>query len=599
MHINRSRIRRFLPRCLMVALLALAALVASGPNALAQRLSGENLLPKNTLAYVHVGSVPDLVDAFKQTNFGRLIADPQVQPFVEKLYDAANKTLSQINDATGLSLDEIAHIPQGEITFALLPTSRPEADGPSDPLGFVALVDCGTSIDSARKFIETIHAAMEKRGFSGREEQVGGVTISIYQRSGGNSPMVSLERDNAMVVCSNVDAAKQILARWTNGNEDCLAQNAQFADVMNHCRGTKDEQPQIEAFVDPIGIVTEIAKNNAAMKLGMAILPALGLDGVKAVGASYVLATEDFDGIMQLHIALSYPRSGVVELIALASGDDAPPAWVPGDVAGYTSIHWNFQDTFDKGTKLADSFQGPGVMAKNINDRAQRWLGVDFQADLLPALTGRILHLTWFEQPPKPGVGPHNMIALQVRDPKAFAETYRKFVEHLGPRWEKKNFAGIDYSQLGSSGGPDDIKPLPCTAMLNDWVLVTDRPGILEHVLSHRDETENDLASALDFKLIASKIGQQPGGDKPAMLSFNRAEQGWKYWYDLASSDDALKRLREHSAGNPFLTALNQGLDQNPLPSWDVISHYVAPEGAMITDDESGIHYMAFALRRK
>ena len=135
--------------------------------------------------------------------------------------------------------------------------------------------------------------------------------------------------------------------------------------------------------------------------------------------------------------------------------------------------------------------------------------------------------------------------------------------------------------------------------MFNDWVVLTDRTGILEHVLSNRDETENNLASALDYKLIASKIAQQPGGDKPAILSFNRAEAGWKYLYDLATSDKALKALHDRAGSNPFFTALNDGLDQNPLPSWDVIAKYLAPEGAVVTDDDTGIHYMAFALRRK
>jgi hypothetical protein len=585
----------------LISVFVASALLTMAPlTTFAQRSTAENLLPKNTLAYVHVASVPNLVTAFQQTNIGRLIADPQVQPFVAKLYDAANKALTQVKEATGLSLDEIAHIPQGEITFAVLPTAKPAADGPSNPLGFVALVDCGTSIDSAQKFIDTVHAAMAKNGFTGREETVDGITISIYQQGSGDpSPLVSLERDNTIVVCSSVDAAKQLLARWSTTSEDCLAENTQFAAVMNHCRGTKDEEPHVTFFADPIGIASEIAKTNPALQLGMAILPTLGLDGVKAVGGSFVLATEDFDGIMQLHLSLGYPRSGVLELIALDSGDDTPPSWVPGDIAGYMSIHWNFHQTFEKGTKLADSFQGQGVMAKNINNRSQRWLGVDFEHDLLPALTGRVIHISWFEHPPKPGVGAHNLVGFQVRDPKAFADSYQKIVAHLGPRWEKKAFAAIDYYQLTTGRGPDDVRPSPCLAMLNDWLLATDRPGILEHVFSHRDEIENNLASALDFKLIASKISHQAGGDTPGMLSFNRPEEGWKFLYDLASSDKVRQTLQQRAGNNPFLAVLNEGLDQNPLPPWDVVSRYLAPEGAMVTDDDSGIHYMAFALRRK
>ncbi len=541
-----------------VAVFVVWAILATPHAALAQRSAAENLLPKNTLAFVHVASVPTLVEGFKQTNIGRLIADPQVQPFVSKLYDAASKALIKVKEATGLSLEEIAQIPQGEITFAILPRiNPPNSDASDTALSFVAMVDCGTSIESARKFIDTIHTAMRTNGYVGREDNVDGIVISIYQRGGGDpSPFVSLERDNTILVCSNVDAARQLLARWTvNGNEDCLAENAQFAAIMNRCQGTKGETPDITFFADPIGIVTEIAKSNPALKLGMALLPTLGLDGVKAVGGSNIFATDDFDGIMQLHLLIGYPRSGVMELIALDSGDDTPPPWVPGDVAQYNSLHWNFQQTFDKGTKLADSFQGPGVMAKNINDRAQRWLGIDFEKDLLPALSGRLLLFNWFQPQPQAGIGAHNVLALQVTDPRAFADTFQKITSHFGQRWGKKNFAGIDYYQYGSASGPDDVRPTPCLAMLNDWVLLSDRTGIMEHVLSRRDETENNLASALDFKLIASKIAQQPGGDKPGWLAFNRPDQGWKYLYDLANSDKARELLQQRAGSNPFFTA--------------------------------------------
>jgi hypothetical protein len=579
----------------------------------AERVTAEKLLPKNTLAYVHVASVPELVEAFKQTNLGRMIADPQVQPFVTKLYEAANNALTQVKESTGLSLDEIAHIPQGELTLAMLPTAKPVAEGPSKPFGFVALVDCGNSIESARKFTDTIHAALEHNGYVGRQESVDGFVISIYEHGGDSPSLVSVERDNTLVFCSNLDVAKQLLSRWTTNNEDCLAENPKFAEVVNHCRGTKGEEPHFTFFADPIAIFSEIGKTDAAAQLALAILPTIGLDGIKGVGGSFVLATEDFDGISQLYLALGYPRSGVLELIALDSGEDTPPVWVPGDTASYASIHWNLQQTFEKGTKLADTFNGPGATAKSINDRVQRRAGIDFEHELLPALTGRILHSTWFELPAKPGIGAHNLIALQLRDPKAFADIYQKLVSNLGERLQKKAFAGIDYYE--STGptyldliflafdGPrrrqDETRPVPCMAMLDDWLLLSDRAGILEHIFSHRDEVENDLASSLDFKLIAAKIARQPGGDKPGMLSFNRSESGLKYLYDLANSDDARKALQQRADTSVFFNVLNLGLDKNPLPPWDVIAHYLAPEGTMLIDEDSGIHYMSFALRRK
>ena len=593
--INRSFLGRstlFL-RCLVVGCCLLFIAVASAKGA---HVPAEKLLPRRTLAYLHVPSVPDLVDAFQETNFGRLINDPQIRPFFDGLYQAANKGLVQIRQATGLSLDEIAQIPTGEITLALLPTSGEN----SDAIGFVGMADCGDNIDAAHKFRESLQKVLEQSGRQVREEMIEGISVSIYQRRDSDrSPLVSLERDNTLVYCSNVEVARQLLQRWTDGSEDCLAQNRRFSAIMKRCRGTKDEQPQIEFFIDPIQIATELAKDNPALKLGLAFVPSLGLDGLKGIGGSVVLATEDFDGIVQIHVQLGVPRAGVVDLIALESGDDTPPSWVPGDVAAYGSYHWNVRYSFLSGAKLIDNVKGNGSTQEMLNQQVQNLLGVDFEHEILTAITGRFITAGWFQRPVKAGIGNQNVVGIELQDAQAFAPTLDKIIEHFGQRLERKSFAGVAYYKEAGDRDPEDLQPQPCLAVLDNWVLVSDRPAILEHFLSRRDETNDNLAHALDYRLIASKIAHQPGGKEPAMLSFSRAEENWRYLYELASSDEARDQLHDRSGSSRFLKTLDQGLENNPIPPWEAIQKYLAPEGAMVTDDDSGIHFMQFALRRK
>ena len=562
----------------------------------AGHVPAERLLPRRTLAYLHVGNVPDLVNAFQQTNFGRMINDPQIKPFVSGLFEAANSALVQVKQATGLSLEEIAQIPSGEITLALLATSGDNAD----PIGFVGMADCGDNIDAAHQFRESLHKVLELSGMNRREEMIEGIEVAIYQRRDGDrSPLVSLERDNTLVYCSNVEVARQLLQRWTDGAEDCLAQNRRFSTIMNRCRGTKDEQPHITFFVDPIQIFTEVAKNNPAAQLGLNIIPTLGLDGLKGVGGSIVLSTEDFDGIFQIHVMLGVPRAGVIDLIALESGDDTPPSWISGDVSAYSSYHWNVRYTFFSGAKIIDSFQGQGSTARMLNERAHSILGVDLENDLIPAITGRFILVNWFERPVRAGIAAQNLVGIQLQDAQVFGPTLNQIINHFGERIEQRSHAGVHYYREAGDHGPDDVRPQPCLAVLDNWLLISDRPGILEHILSHRDEVNNNLASALDYRLIASKISHQPGGKNPAMLSFNRAEDNWRYLYDLAASDDARNKLHDNSGRSGFFKTLDEGLQNNPLPPWEVIQKYLAPEGSMITDDDTGIHFMQFALRRK
>ena len=352
----------------LVSLCLIAALMLTASAAKAAHVDAARLLPRKTLAFLQVPSVPGLIAAFQQTNLGRMIADPQIQPFFAGLFQAADSALVQVKEATGLSLAEIAAIPQGEITLALVPMDDiPDADN----VGFVGMVDCGDNMAAAKKFADTIHAAMEKRGYTGRDETVDSFTLSIYQFGNSDkSPLVMMERENTMVVCSNVTVAKQILTRWTDGHEESLMKNRKFTSIMDRCRGTKDEDPQIKFYADPIAIAYQVVRGNTAAQIAMAIVPTLGLDGIKAVGGSFVFATEDFDGILHLHLQLGVPRNGLVDLLCLESGDDVPPRWVPGDVSDYSSFHLNLEQAFVKGTKLWDTFQGDGVGEGILNSGA-------------------------------------------------------------------------------------------------------------------------------------------------------------------------------------------------------------------------------------
>ena len=40
-------------------------------------------------------------------------------------------------------------------------------------------------------------------------------------------------------------------------------------------------------------------------------------------------------------------------------------------------------------------------------------------------------------------------------------------------------------------------------------------------------------------------------------------------------------------------------MDEQPLPPFAVLQRYLAPGGVTVTDDETGLHYTAFSLRRK
>jgi hypothetical protein len=102
----------------------------------------------------------------------------------------------------------------------------------------------------------------------------------------------------------------------------------------------------------------------------------------------------------------------------------------------------------------------------------------------------------------------------------------------------------------------------------------------------------------MDFKLIANKIQRHAGEQQAGMVSFSRPEEAFRSLYELATAPATRTRLSEQAGSNRFFGALDKALTNNPLPPFAVIARYLAPGGGLVTDDETGIHYTAFSLRR-
>ena len=83
------------------------------------------------------------------------------------------------------------------------------------------------------------------------------------------------------------------------------------------------------------------------------------------------------------------------------------------------------------------------------------------------------------------------------------------------------------------------------------------------------------------------------------MLSFERTEESLRFAYDLANADTTRDGLKRLSSENKFFKGLDQALVDNPLPPFEVLAQYMAPGGSVMTNDETGFHYMSFVLRRK
>jgi len=582
--------------CCLLSLVALSTLtIGLASPALAARPSAAKLLPEDTVVLLSIADVPELAERFMNTSMGRMSQDAQLKPLVKHLYGSLAELVTGFQDQIGLSLPELLAIPQGELALAAVApeNGRPEV---------VIIVDVGDRLSGTRELIERATAALEQSGAKKSRQTVAGTRLTIYESPARpDRKAVYFEKDATVVIGSNVDVLKRMLAVWNGRRGSTLSGNRRFAAIMNRCRGTKDQKPQIRWFVDPVALMGSIGQNNSNVRLAVALLPALGLDGLAGIGGSVCLDAGEFDSVSHMHLLLDSPRAGILEMIALDSGQTTPESWVPADVASYTTLHWKFDKSYETLGMLFDGFRGEGALKAAVKQWISEPAGVDFEKKLLPALEGRVTMINVIQRPIRL-TSSAVLVGLKLTDPKPVAEALETLTAKGEQFLQRQTYAGKTYWQVAMPKRLEsrpDKPPMPCFGILNDYLLGANQSGIYEKVIVAAADPSNSLAGTPDFKLIAKKIRRQPGGKTPAMISFERPEEGMRFIYDLARAGNTRQALGKLGKDNPFFKSLDTALENNPLPPFAVIQQYLAPGGSMVVDDETGLHHMSFSLRGK
>lgn len=546
---------------------------------------------------VSVADCRDLAGRFMNTAVGRMSQDPQLSPLVKQLYGSLADVVAGLRDQIGLSLPEMLAIPQGEFTFALVPYDEgPEA---------VVLLDAGAQLTNAHGLWVRLSQYLDKSGAKKSQETIGGTTVNIYDLPGPEKrKMVFFEKETTVVLATSIQVARPVLEAWNGGSAKSLGDNPAFAAILRNCRGEKGEESQVTWFVDPVSLLKAAAQRDPGVLLAVAMLPTLGLDGLQGVGGTMAFDAGQFDDIIQIHLLLENPRSGVFDILALAPGESVPEPWVPADVMRYTTFHWEFKRSFKAFQTLFDSIRGEGALAAGIQRRINEPLDTDLVETILPSLEGRVTHVNWIERPATI-TSQATLVALKLKD----AAPIRKVLETVSSKYPetlvRQTFSGKQYFQINpgqrnpNPNVPPRPRPRPCFGILGDYFIFTDRPSLFEKVIATGENPAESLGEALDYRLVASKIARRIRGKKPAMLGFLRPDEGLRFLYEMAGADRTRERLRGEAEHNPFFKTLNSALESHPLPAFEVLQRYFAPGGSVAIDDETGLHLTVFSLRRK
>jgi hypothetical protein len=112
-------------------------------------------------------------------------------------------------------------------------------------------------------------------------------------------------------------------------------------------------------------------------------------------------------------------------------------------------------------------------------------------------------------------------------------------------------------------------------------------------------EEKDRLSESLEFKLMTSKVKRIVGSGKIGMMMFSRPEETMKFYWNFALQEQNRERMKKAGENNKFFSEIDDALTQHPLPPFSAVEKYFAPTGGVLTNEETGFHFVQFSLKRK
>ncbi len=574
-------------RTVGMAVIGGLALASSWASA-AGFVPSETIFPATTRAWLSVPDPQGLRDRFDRSEYGQLIADPSMEAFVTSFKEQLSTNGKQRLAKLGLTLEDLADVVGGEIAAAAI---EPQPGR----LTMVLLVDTTGHEEAARKLVDTIGTRLVERKAKKITMADAPAELTVYELPPAEDERKqTAPRDrrvafalsgSALVVGDDALQVGQSVAVLAQGRADSLATVESFKAIAARCGG---QLPATAAplrwFIDPLAFASAWQQTNPPLekKKGpdyVAILGRQGFDAVKAAGGVVALSEGPY-AIRHHSMIYAPPLPGrdpagpdrfdlAAKMLRFPSaGDVEPPAWVPGDVSGWTALQWDVQTAFTAAEPLVDDIVGDkGVYDDVIASLKEDPDGpqIDVEKDLVGCLGTRVSLITDHVEP----IGPDAerlVIAMEAADEARVAATIAKVMDADGdmqrielgghPAWELIDRShAIPQLEVETPGGAishaDDedegarrrqrlrekeekLLPHSAVAVAHGHLLIASHRDILERVLM-AEVGEETLTTNSDYKAMMVELAKFAPGDASAR-SFGREDETIRPAYELLRS---------------------------------------------------------------
>ena len=613
----------------------------------------EKIFPATTRGWVSISHGPEFRQRFNRTQYGLLLKDPSMKPFIESVRKELEGSNSGRLGRLGLTLDDLLDVAGGEYALGAV-------ESPAGKLATVVLVDVTGHDAEARGLVDKMNTRMvEQKGT--KVAANGGSPLTVYQfiasenlsRPGEQRVAFALA-GSTLIVGDDPALITQVMGPLGQGRGDCVGSLPAFDAVMGRCQSqVPATAAAVRWYVDPLPFAKAYQATNPPREKRkgpdyVAILGRQGFDAVK--GAGGVVVFDDGGHAMRHHTMVYAPPLAGRQPFAADRFDlaarmlqfpdveaIAPQSWVPRDVSGWTSLQFDLRNAFATVESLVDDVVGEkGVYDDVIASVKEDPDGpqIDLEKDLVACLGSRVTLITDHATP----IGTDSerlVIAVEAVDSERIAATVAKSMS-IDPDMAKIDVQGnvawelIDRSmaipqlEVELPGGvvphadhDDDAQrrrsklrdrdekllPHSVVTVANGHLFIASHRDILERVLATKGDVEA-LGSAMDYTQVTSELNRLLPG-KAATRSFTREDEAIRPAYEMLRQGSMPKSKSLTGQilngilgdGKPG-TVRTQRLDGSTLPEFEVVRRYFGTAGVGMQSLPDGWYVTGVTLPR-
>lgn len=651
-----------MPRFVLRVLLGFAVVLVVHSVVQAQAPSrGERLLPKTTKGALLVGDVEYLDKQWSETELGKLMDDPVMQPFVQDLRRQLQQRLSRLRQRLGLELDDLRGVPSGELNVAVVQPAKDQA-------AVVLLMEVKGHLPQARELLAKVSANMAKQGATKTSHTFEGAELLLFDVPAthdfpaGQVAYVLWENESLLGAADNLEVLKDILRRKAGqgAKGESLADVPAFRHVMAQCqKHAGPAQSQVRWFVEPMGYakcmrtLTPEDKRRKGTTL-LDIFQKQGFYAIQGVGGTVDFKVGEFEILHRTAFhaprpwpAAPEPYKDVVPMDMLTlpnSRDHALPPFISNEVAMCSMVHWDILKAFDNFGPTFDQLFGEnetGIWQDVLDSLEQDEDGprINLRNELIQYLDNRVTVVSDYALPITT-TSERLLVAIRIKpgDAEKVAAGLKKWFGEGDPTIRRREFKRLDiwetieqeqmdipkapvinlphytpekktarrervFRRGEEEGEEEPLLPHRALTVANGYLLIASHYDFLEDVLG-RAQTPDPLADSLDFKLVGSHLTRLGAGDD-CLRTFSRTDEEFRPTYEL------IRMGKMPEAETMFARMVNtifgprekgvvrkQQIDGSQMPDYDVVRRALGPAGTFGRTEEDGWFVTGFMLKK-